>query len=77
MSIKQLTKAEYILQLLILELIKIIQSRFHAYCLIWASKNIIQPSSAFPPLYRDFYRLLIATSIDHWEPRMLYAHLIN
>ena len=29
---------------------------------------MIQPSVAFPPLYRDLYRLLIATSIDHWVP---------
>ena len=47
------------------------------YCLSWTSKKIIQPSLAFPPLYQDFYRLLIATSIDHWVPRTLFANLIN
>ena len=45
--------------------------QFHAYCLIWASKKFIQPSSAFPPVYRDFYRLLIATSIDHKAPTII------
>ena len=38
------------------EIIHIIQLRFHAYFLIWASKNI-QRSSAFPSLYQDFYKL--------------------
>ena len=31
-------------------------------------KKIMQPSSAFSPLYRGFYRLLIAISIDYWLP---------
>ena len=45
-------------------------------CFICTSKKIIQPSSAFPPLYRDFCKLIIETSIYHWVPRMLFAHLI-
>ena len=40
------------------KILDIVQSRFHTYCLIWTAKKIIQPSSAFPPLYRDFYRPL-------------------
>ena len=40
-------------------------------------KKTIQPSFAFPSLYRDFYRLLTAISIDHWPPRMLFVYLIN
>ena len=43
----------------------IIQAGFHQYSLIWASKEI-HLTFAFQPLYRDFYRLLIATYIDHW-----------
>ena len=58
------------------------QSRFYVYFLIWASKEIIQPSFVFPPLYYDFYRLLIATYMDHWVPKMffyltLYGALTN
>ena len=33
--------------------------------------------SAKLALWRDFYRLFIATSLDHWEQRMLFAYLIN
>ena len=36
-----------------------------------------QPSSVFPTLYREFYRLFIAISIDHWQPRILFVLLIN
>ena len=39
-------------------------------------KKINQPSPGFPQLYRDFYRLLIVASIDHWLPKMLFIHLI-
>ena len=28
---------------------------------------------AFPSLYGDFYILLLATSKDHWVPRMLFV----
>ena len=28
-------------------------------------------------LYRNFYRLLIVTFIDHWVPRMIFVYLIN
>ena len=31
----------------------------------------------FPPLYRDFFRLLLATSKDYWVPKMLVALGIN
>ena len=58
----------------IITYVQFIQSRLHPYCLIWASRKIIQPSFA---LYRDFYRLLIAAFTDHWVPRMLFVHLIN
>ena len=49
-------------------------------CIIWFGhqKEIIQPNFAFPPLCCNFYRLLIATSTDHWVPIMLFAfQLIN
>ena len=46
---------------------------FLSICII----NYCQPSFAFPPLCRDFYRLAIATSKDHWVPRMLFALLIS
>ena len=39
--------------------------------------GIIQESSAFPALYEDYYRLPIATSIDHWAPLILFVDLIN
>ena len=54
----------------------LIQSRLHAYCLIWASKNI-QPSSAYAPLRSDFYRLLIATSIDYRVQCYLFIKLVK
>ena len=38
---------------------------FHAYCLKLATKNIIQPSFAFPPLHCDFYKSFATVSIDH------------
>ena len=44
---------------------RIFHSWFQAYCLIQASKKIIQPSPMFPPLHREFHRLIIAASIDH------------
>ena len=44
-------------------------SRFSAYCLISASKNY----STIPPFYSNFYRLLLATSKDHWVPRLLFV----
>ena len=50
-----------------------IQSQFYACCWIWASEKLIQPSFAFPPFYRDFYRLLIATFKGQWVPRMLFV----
>ena len=57
---------------------QLVQLRFQACCLIWASKKkIIQPSSAISLLCRDFYRLPIAISVDHWEPRILFFSLIN
>ena len=52
------------------------QTLFHAYCLIWTLKRIIQLSSAFRTLHGDFYRLIIATSIDHWECQEC-CYLIN
>ena len=36
-------------------------------------KKIIQPNFAFPPLHHDFFRLLTATSIDHWVLEMLIS----
>ena len=33
-------------------------------------------SAVFSLLYRDFYRLLIATLVDYWVSRMLFLHLI-
>ena len=39
-------------------------------------KNI-QSSFAFPLSCCDFYRLLIATFVNHWVPRMLFVCLIN
>ena len=47
--------------------------------IIWFGyeKKLFIQALRFHPLYRDFYRLLIATSIDHWLPRMLFVRLIN
>ena len=35
-------------------------------------KKNVRSSPGFPPLYRDFYSLLIGTSIDHSVPRLLW-----
>ena len=53
------------------------QSCIYAYSLIWALKKITKRSFAFPPMYRDLYRLFIATSKDHWVPKMLFILKIN
>ena len=45
--------------------------------LILVSKKIIQPSSVFPSLYCDFYRLLLVTSRDNWVPRMSLVFKIS
>ena len=36
-------------------------------------KKLFNKRLAFPPLYRDFYRLLLATSENQWVPRMLFV----
>ena len=36
-------------------------------------KKLFNKKLAFPPLYRDFYRLLLATSKDHLVWRMLFV----
>ena len=36
-------------------------------------KKLFNKSLAFPPMYRDFYRLLLVISKDHWVPRMLFV----
>ena len=36
-------------------------------------KKLFNKRLAFPPLYHDFYRFLLATLEDHWVPRMLYV----
>ena len=36
-------------------------------------KKLFNKRLASPPLYRDFYRLLIASSKDQWVPRMLFV----
>ena len=35
-------------------------------------KKLFKKKFAFPPLYRDFYILLIANSIDHWVQRTVF-----
>ena len=36
-------------------------------------KKLFNKRLAFPPLYRDFYVLLVGTSKDHWVTRMLFV----
>ena len=51
---------------------RVVQPWFHAY-LIWASKKLFSQALRFHSLlYRDFYRLLIATSEDHSVPGILF-----
>ena len=38
-------------------------------------EKIIQQSFAFPTLCENLNRLLIATFIDHWVPRILFVYL--
>ena len=35
--------------------------------------NLFNKRLAFPPLCRNFYKLLLVTSKYHWVPRMLYV----
>ena len=56
----------------------VFQSQFHAYCLVWAFRKAIRRSSAFPPFYRDFYRLLFAASkVTRYQACYLFFKLIK
>ena len=47
-------------------------------CVVWLhiEKDYSAFSAVFSLLYRDFYRLFIATLVDYWVSRMLFLHLI-
>ena len=36
-------------------------------------KKLFNNKPAFPPVYRDFYRLLFAASKNYWVPRMYHG----
>ena len=36
-------------------------------------KQLFSKRLVFPPLYHDFYRLLLATFKDYWVPRIIFV----
>ena len=53
------------------------QDEFSRVNTLLGFKKLFNKRFAFPPLYRDFYRLLLATSKGHCVPRMLLVLDIN